>query len=428
MMSNSVKISYNFNKDTDVTTVNVFFKKINNAPQKIVIKNFYNKKILYEQHVPIIDQSFIDNGIYYYFVLNNGECKIETVIHQENNIIYSEVILLKNDSGKSILQPTVLLFSEYLGLGDCLWANATIKKLYKSFERKIDVVTKYPQLLINNPHVNNVYTVDPNVTGINEIYDKFDAVNNPNFYEIFPFHKNECTHISQLGYPNYINKWGAIDLREMAAINCGFNLIPEEREIEFFPNDFEHINLPEKYVLLNPRIAGVDRDLGKEKWQRLVDILNDNNINVVTVGVKNKNNEPEYHDLNIKLGLNLCGLDCQSNLSQTWHIMNKSKCFVTFDTGMYILSGTTDAQIFLIGWYAEPHWHKPFRKGSYDYKLKVIDGECKEKCLGNLKYYVKQHSILCQPRVQTCALNYSEFKCIPSVEKIANEVIEYYNN
>lgn len=421
MMSKNIQVNYQFDKEC--VSIKVFFKSTTEKEQIVVIKNSYSKKILYQKSIPEINREFVDDNNYYYFVVLNSEDKIDVVIYKNNSVVHEETMSLKSQQ-----YPTVLLFSEYLGLGDCLWANPTIKKLYQAFERKIDVITKYPQLLINNPYVNNIYPVDPKSTGINEIYDKFGAAKNPNFYEIFPFHKNECTHISQLGFPNYINKWGVIDLREMAAINCGFNLLPEEREIEFFPNDFQHIDLPEKYVLVNPRIAGSDRDMGKEKWQKLIDILNDHDINVVTIGMKNNSGVAEYHEVNVKLGLNLCGLECQSNLSQTWHLMNKSNSFITFDTGMYILSGTTDTQIFLIGWYAEPHWHKPFRKGSYDYKLKVIDGECKEKCMGKLKYFVKCHSTLSQPHVQTCALNYSEFKCIPSVEKIASEVINYYKN
>jgi ADP-heptose:LPS heptosyltransferase len=426
IFNNATKVNYEFNAVS--VLVKVFFKKTTNKHKRIVIKNFYTNTVLYDQEVGEIDKSFVENNIYFYFTIYNTERKFKLTIFEENIVIYDENILITSKYGVTIPQPTVLLFFKYLGLGDCLWANPTIKKLYNSFERKIDVITKYPQLLVNNPYVNNVYTVDPNVTDINHVYDDFKVRENPNFYEIFPFHKNECTHISQLGFPNYINKWGVIDLREMAAINCGFNLLPNERQIEFFPEEFSHIDLPDKYVLINPRIAGVDRDLGREKWQKLIDILNENNVNVVTIGVNNKNDQPEYHDVNVKLGVNLCGLDCQSNLSQTWHIMNKSKCFVTFDTGMYILSGTTDTQIFLIGWYAEPHWHKPFRQGSYDHKLNVINGTCMEKCLSNLKYYVNEHTSLSQIAVQKCALNYPEFKCIPSVEKIAMEVIEYYKN
>lgn len=426
MLSKIIRVNYEVKEET--TTIKVFFKKITNCEQKIVVTNFYNKRVLYEQSVDIINQSFIDNGMHYYFVVANSENKINVNVYEKNVLVHNEKFSIRTKHGDYIHPPTVLLFCEFLGLGDCLWANPTIKKLYKSFDRRIDVITKYPQLLLNNPYVNNVYSVDPKVVGINDVYDQFKASQNPNFFEIFPFHKNECTHVTQLGFPNYINKWGVIDLREMAAINCGFNLLSEEREIEFFPEDFQDIKLPEKYVLVNPRIAGIDRDLGKEKWQRLIDILNDNNVNVVTIGVNNKNDQPEYHDVHVKLGVNLCGLECQSNLSQTWHLMNKANCFVTFDTGMYIFSGTTNTQIFMIGWYAEPHWHKPFRMGSYDYKLKVIDGECKEKCQGKLNYFVETHAKLNQPRVQTCALNYPEFKCIPSVEKIANEIIEYYNS
>ena len=146
--------------------------------------------------------------------------------------------------------------------------------------------------------------------------------------------------------------------------------------------------------------------------------LNANNIPVVLEGAG------DYHQLDVKLGLNLCGQI--SSLSQTWHLMNKAHCYVTFDTGMYILAGSTTTQIFLIDSYFENRWHKPFRNGSVDYKLKVVDGDCAEKCLGNLKYYVRE-SGLQQFRVQQCQLKYDSFKCIPSVGKTVGEVVNYYN-
>jgi ADP-heptose:LPS heptosyltransferase len=426
-MIDKIKLLYDFN-DNHVN-LKVFFNKTSQTGFLIEIKNFYSGVIIHNTKTgPISLDYTIDKNFHFYFFISNAENKVQINVYENENLILTEKLQIQDNYGNLIKQPTVLLHCSHLGMGDVLWANPSIKKLSKSFNRRIDVITRYPELLINNPYVNNVYKINPFQTAINTIYDKFKALENPNFFEIFPDHKNECTHISQLGYPNYITNHLCIDLREYAAMNCGFNLLPDEKNVDFFPNDFVNFDLPEKYVLINPRIAGVDRDIGKEKWQRLIDILNDNNINVVTIGVKNKDGIAEYHDVKVKLGKNLCGLECQNNLSQTWHIINKSNCFITFDTGIYILAGTTDAQIFLIGWYADPHWHKPFRNNSYDYKLKVIEGDCKEKCISNLKHYINTNGYIRQRRVQTCALNFTEYKCIPSVEKIANEVIKYYEN
>lgn len=408
-MNNKVDVKYD--SDSDNIILRVFFKSKNESPYVLKVTN-ESELLLHQQTIDILNKDHINTDFHFYFVIPNNHYKLKINIQEGNSVIYEEEILLRNKYGTLIKDPTVLIFADHLGLGDFLWANTSIKKLCKSFSKRVNVITRYPQLLVNNPYVNKVETIDKNLENRSVILEKYK--NNDNFYEIFPY----CT-----------NEWGVIDLRETAAFNCGFHLLPNERQIEFFPNSYQRINeLPEKYVLLNPRIAGPDRDLGREKWQRLVDILNQNGVNVVLMGVKNNKGDAEYHQLELKLGVNLCGSECQSNLSQTWHLINQSNCFVTFDTGMYILSGTTDAQIFMIGWYAEPHWHKPFRNGSYDYKLKIIEGDCKEKCLGNLKYYVNENSSLTQIKVQKCALNYSEFKCIPSVEKIATEIVEYYKN
>jgi ADP-heptose:LPS heptosyltransferase len=44
------------------------------------------------------------------------------------------------------------------------------------------------------------------------------------------------------------------------------------------PNEFEHIELPEKYVCISTEIRRIDRTWTKEKWQNLVDKLNDKGI------------------------------------------------------------------------------------------------------------------------------------------------------
>lgn len=293
------------------------------------------------------------------------------------------------------MRPVISTEPLWFGLGDTIHFLPVIKKLNKILNCKIDVVTQHPQLFKNNPYVNKVFDL--------KTYNFNTEVSNPYFF---------CPLRNKNPF------WFNIDIKQYIAYGCGFELLNEEKVFEFYPDKMEPMVLPNKYVLLGPAKRGVDRDFGREGWQQLVNILNANNVVTILDGV-----DP-FHNLEVKLGANLCGQF--NDISQTWHLINKSNCYVTFDTGMYILAGSTQTQIFLIDSYFENHWHKPFRNGSLDYKLKIIEGNCAEKCLGNLKYYVRE-SGLTQFRVQQCQLGYDTFKCIPSIEKVAEEVVKYYN-
>jgi len=292
-------------------------------------------------------------------------------------------------------RPTISTEPLWFGLGDTMHFLPVVKKLSKTLNSKIDIITQHPQVFRNNPYVGAVFDLPS--------YNFKIQDGNPYFFAPLR-NKNPF--------------WFNIDIKQYIAHSLGFELLDEERVLEFYPEPFANTNLPNKYVLITPAKRGVDRDFGKDGWQKLVNELNANNIPVVLEGAG------DYHQLDVKLGLNLCGQI--SSLSQTWHLMNKAHCYVTFDTGMYILAGSTTTQIFLIDSYFENRWHKPFRNGSVDYKLKVVDGDCAEKCLGNLKYYVRE-SGLQQFRVQQCQLKYDSFKCIPSVGKTVGEVVNYYN-
>jgi len=282
----------------------------------------------------------------------------------------------------------------WFGLGDAIWFFPTLKKLSSVFKQKVDVVTQHPQLFKTSPYVDSIFSLKD--------FDFDSQQGNP-----FCFRP--------LSGPDPL--WFNINIKQFIANKCGFSLLPEEEQIIFLPEKRTANDQISDYVLINASIRGPDRDIGKAGWQKIVDDLNGKGIPVVLEGPS------QYtHDLQINNGLNLRG---QTNsLSETWHLMDNAACYLTFDTGMYVLAGTTGTQIFLINSYFDNQWHKPYRCGSYDHKLSVIEGRCFEKCLGNLKYYITPNGLR-QFRAQTCPLNIN-FRCIPKPEEISERIINYY--
>jgi hypothetical protein len=218
-----------------------------------------------------------------------------------------------------------------------------------------------------------------------------------------------------------------MDIRQFHAAGLGFQLLPEESDMDFVPDPWEPIeNLPEKFVLIHPVQTWASRTWEAEKWQLLTKMLNDYGIPVISMGKSSSEigfhmvNKPVF-DFPIQLGLNLMN---NANISQTWWLMQKSIATVTMDSGMLHLAGTTDGEIIQLG--SSIHWklRAPFRKGTQEYKYHYVDGECKIACASNMIYGVKEWgSIRGIPPLVKCLENKSEFVCHPSVSQVFNKIL-----
>ena len=397
----------------------LFLRQTFNDPHVISIYDADTNVLLFVHNVDKWEQSHVDSGINFFFqhptYVKNIIVRItsnDVVVFEKKQCIDAEILT----------RPTVLIERPIgmAGMGDYLFSTPTIRKLSNSFNEPIDVISRRPELFVNNPYVGNNYALEKN-ENIEYAFEKFNLKYRPSFFEIFPNHQNtNLNPNAKLTRNPFI-----VDLRQIMALDCGFHLTLEELSLDFFPNPFVplHVDLPSKYIVINPYKTGIDRDIGQKNWQTIVDDLNNNGIPVVAIGLTG-----QYHDLNIKLGVNLCGMECQSDLSQTWHIINNATGFVSFDTGIYTLAGTTDAHLFLIDTYLNPEYHAPYRHGSNKYKLTIIKGTCQEYCLSNLRHYKTENGIWLQPYVQQCALYYDSFRCIPTATKISNAVIDHWRS
>jgi hypothetical protein len=155
--------------------------------------------------------------------------------------------------------------------------------------------------------------------------------------------------------------------------------------------------------------------------------LNDNGIAVISVG--KSSSEIGFHmvqkpvfDFPIKLGLNLMN---QTTISQTWWLIQKSLSFVTMDSGLLHLAGTTDVQIIQLGSSINWKLRAPYRNGRQDYKYHYVDGECKIACASDMRYGVREwNSIRGIPPLVNCLENKKEFLCHPSVSQVFNKINE----
>ena len=293
-------------------------------------------------------------------------------------------------------------------LGDTLAVTPTLRKLYRSYNKKISIATHHPELFKNNPYVDNVFT------------------------EMNDFIRNEYeTFVSfNVGYhPNGVcYKHNAMDIRQFHAVNLGFMLTKDEMSMDYFPDEMEPIeNLPEKYVLIHPVQNWNSRTWDAKKWQMLTKILNERGIAVVSVGkdsseLGGSNVDKPVFNFNIDLGLNLMN---KTSLSQTWHLINNSMCFITMDSGLLHLAGTTDIEIIQLGSSINPEFRSPFRNGSQDYKYHYVIGGCGLHCASDMKYGVREwQSIQGIPSLVNCLERKETFECHPTIFSVYNKVLE----
>jgi len=119
----------------------------------------------------------------------------------------------------------------------------------------------------------------------------------------------------------------------------------------------------------------------------------------------------------------------KTSLSQAWHLINNSTCFITMDSGLLHLAGTTDAEIIMLGSAIKPEFRKPYRQGSQNYKLSYILGGCDLHCCSDMKHGVKEWGdIQGVPPLIGCLENKKTFECHPMVGKVIEKIKNIMDN
>jgi len=307
-----------------------------------------------------------------------------------------------------------LNLSEANAIGDTLCSTPVLRKIYHSYNSKVVVVTKHPDLFKHNPYVEKVYESN----SINMDYINEHFITHNSFYEN-----------GQKNNRGIEFKHNTIDIRQYHAIKLGFMLTKDEMGLDYTPDEFEPIDgLPEKYVLIHPVQNWPSRTWDAVNWMTLTEKLNDKGISVVSIGKDSSetgffNVSKPIFNFKIKNGLNLMN---KTTISQSWHLINKSICFITMDSGLLHLAGTTDCEIIQLGSSINPEFRAPYRNGSQQYKYHYVGGTCPLMCASDMKYGVKEWGdIQGVPPLIKCLENKPTFECHPTVDKVIEKVLNF---
>lgn len=310
------------------------------------------------------------------------------------------------------MKPICLNLSACNGLGDLICATPTIKKLSEAYEKKITILSPFPELFKMNPYVEGSYkTSSVDIEYFNEHYLMHDS-----FYNVGK--KND----RGIEY-----KHNRIDIRQFHAIHLGFMLAKDEMECFYRPTEtFDDSKLPkEPYVVIHPVSTWPTRTWSSENWMKITARLNEMGIPVVSIGKDSSergffNVEKPVFNFDIPLGVNLMN---QTSISDCWNIINGAKAFITMDSGLLHLAGTTDTFIIHLGSSLIPEFRIPYRNGSQHYKYDYVRGGCDLQCGANMKYGVKEWgNIQGVPPLITCLEKKKTYECHPSVEQIIESI------
>jgi hypothetical protein len=322
------------------------------------------------------------------------------------------------------MKPICLNLSECNGLGDLLCATPTIKKLHDAYENKIYVLSKMPELFKNNPYVEKSL--------------KSSSVDMAYFNENFLMH-NSFYNVGKKNERGIEFKHNMMDIRQFHAIHLGFMLGEDEMECFYEPLTPLTIEVPEKYVLIHPVSTWESRTWSAENWMQLTQSLNDLGYNVISIGKDSSetgffNVQKPVFNFEIKKGMNLMN---KTSISDCWHLINKAMCFVTMDSGLLHLAGTTKTPIIHLGSSIKPEFRMPYRFGNHQSRCFVqnnklvyyyIRGMCGLECASDMKYGVKQWGDVqgVAPLIK-CLEKKDTYECHPSVFNVLNAVLETDN-
>ncbi len=296
------------------------------------------------------------------------------------------------------------------GLGDTLAATPAIKKISKCYNKKVSIISNHPDIFKNLPYIENNFEYSEEL--FNQIKDSYEMMTT---FDISYRTNGVC------------NKHNVMDIRQFHSINLGFMLTKDELEMDYIANDVILPKLPDKYVVIHPVQNWGSRTWPAKNWQMLTQMLNEKGVFVVSVGkdsseIGNSMVQKPVFNFPIKLGVNLMN---HTSLDETWHLLNKCSCFVTMDSGLLHLAGTTDCQIIQLGSSITPEFRSPYRKGSQDYKYNYVRGGCELHCASDMKYGVREwESIQGVPSLVGCLERKEKFECHPSIFQVYQKVIE----
>lgn len=284
------------------------------------------------------------------------------------------------------------------GLGDSICCTPTLRKLANSYNSYIEVYSRFPDVYKNLPYVSE---------------SKFIEEKKDYHFTVYSWgtHKERGERLTH----------HFVDIRQFPALQCGFQLLPEEMHCDYVPTESFCIDVPNEYVIVHAPISWPVKTWNADKWQELC-----NNINLPIVSIGKTVDQGEWSYKCNRLN-NVIDFIDQTSLDQVWHLCNNAKYVITTDSSILHLASTTDTEIIYIAMGRHPFLTSPYRNGSQEYKMKIVSNNC-NWCMSNLtminQYFSEKAAKSGEGLdIRNCYINdnNNEF-CQPSVDQVLEAI------
>jgi len=304
------------------------------------------------------------------------------------------------------MKPVCLNLEECNGLGDLICATPTIKKLHDSYQQKITILSKMPELFKMNPYVKKSF--------------KASSIDRDYFNKNYTMH-NSFYLVGKKDERGIEMKHNMMDIRQFHAIHLGFMLNEDELECYYRPIEPKKNFIHEKYAVIHPVNSWPNRTWSQDNWNKLCEELIKWGYTIVAVGKDSSetgffNVQKPVHEM----GNNIINLMNQTSISETWHLINDAAVVITMDSGILHLAGTTDTPIVELGSPINPEFRRPRRKED---KHIYVRGGCGLHCSSNMKYALEYWPTIdsVQPLIG-CLEKKETFECHPSVAQVIHAI------
>lgn len=268
------------------------------------------------------------------------------------------------------------------GLGDCLFAQAVIRKLRSASSYTFDLFTHHPALFKACPYVEEVFPIDdPRLRGYpNRIVKLFELEKLPHW---------------------------KMDTFDFISVPLGLGELSfREKRLEYFPTEPDEAQAFD--VVLNTSMTWPTRSWPLANWQRLANELVARGLSVAVVG----KDVESLADRMTKRSPALEGVTNLVNrlsLDQTYYTLRKAGLFVTGQNGLSVLAGATDTRIVVLGMSIEWSKRAIYRREDPHYKVAYVSGTCEVYCGREDNCPIPEHK--------------GELRCVPGYDAVRGAVI-----
>ena len=292
----------------------------------------------------------------------------------------------------NIERPAQILVKRSAALGDVIMSTGIVRELKNRYTCDIDIVTEFPNVYDNNPHVRAIYHT--NAMPNSDAYDLY--INLDNAYEHNPVNHYMDSY--------FYRAFGTSKV--------------DDKSVELFANTHDHdmidsfcqSNQLDQFIVTHIRqwhwpLKNMSWDTWYAVFEKIFTERTDFKIVCVGSTADGFVQHPLFVDARDKL-----------TIQQQKLLMDRARCFVGIDSGPYHIAAASDTHIVSLHTHLKPERIVPYRVHGFGHKVSAIESNI--TCVGCNDTQARPVSqVICK---------HGDFRCkdLFDATRIANTILE----